>query len=114
MTTEDKKNLTEFREDGTLRPWIEVLKERLFINGGYFKVSPSGLSYSELRSLINLQDNARVSTLSSETLRFLRDKILLQLDNNLEYHINKWNTLKQQIEKVADYKGWKLINKYAN
>lgn len=114
LTTEDKKNLTEFREDGTLRPWIEVLKERLFINGGYFKVSPSGLSYSELRSLINLQDNSRVSTLSSETLRFLRDKILLQLDNNLEYHINKWNTLKQQIEKVADYKDWKLVNKYAN
>ena len=84
LTNEDKRNLTEFRSDGTLRPWVEVLKERLFIDGGYFKVSPSGLSYSELRSLINLQDNSRVSTLSSETLRFLRDKILLQLDNNLE------------------------------
>ena len=114
LTNEDKRNLTEFRSDGTLRPWVEVLKERLFIDGGYFKVSPSGLSYSELRSLINLQDNSRVSTLSSETLRFLRDKILLQLDNNLEYHINKWNTLKQQIEKVAEYKDWKLVNKYAN
>lgn len=90
------------------------MKERLFIDGGFFKVTPSGLSYNELRSLLNIEDNAKVSALPSFTLKLLRDKILLILDNNLEYHINKWNTIKSRIEKVAEYKGWPLNNKYAN
>lgn len=114
FTSEDKKDLTEFDENGNLRPWIKVMKERLFIDGGFFKVTPSGLSYNELRSLLNIDDNAKVSALPSFTLKLLRDKILLILDNNLEYHINKWNTIKSRIEKVAEYKGWPLNNKYAN
>lgn len=114
FTNEDKKDLTEFDENGNLRPWIKVMKERLFIDGGFFKVTPSGLSYNELRSLLNIEDNAKVSALPSFTLKLLRDKILLILDNNLEYHINKWNTIKSRIEKVAEYKGWPLNNKYAN
>lgn len=114
FTNEDKKDLTEFDENGNLRPWVKVMKERLFIDGGFFKVSPSGLSYNELRSLLNIEDNARVSVLPTFTLKILRDKILLLLDNNLEYHIKKWTTIKSRIEKVADYKGWKLVNKYAN
>ena len=65
------------------------MKERLFIDGGFFKVTPSGLSYNELRALLNIQDNTRVSALPTFTLKTLRDKILLILDNNLEYHIKK-------------------------
>jgi hypothetical protein len=90
------------------------MKERLFIDGGFFRVTPSGLSYNELRCLLNIQDNTRVSTLPTATLKLLRDRILLVLDNNLEYHIKKWNTIKSRIEKVAEYKGWQLVNKYAN
>jgi hypothetical protein len=65
------------------------MKERLFIDGGFFRVTPSGLSYSELRSLINLESRAKLSTVPSATLRLLRDKILLMLDQDLEYHIRK-------------------------
>lgn len=114
FTNEDKKDLTEFDENGNLRPWVKVMKERLFIDGGFFKVTPSGLSYNELRALLNIEDNTRVSVLPTFTLKILRDKILLLLDNNLEYHIKKWITIKSRIEQVADYKGWKLVNKYAN
>lgn len=114
FTNEDKKDLTEFDENGNLRPWIKVMKERLFIDGGFFRVTPSGLSYNELRCLLNIQDNTRVSTLPTATLKLLQDRILLVLDNNLEYHIKKWNTIKSRIEKVAEYKGWQLVNKYAN
>ena len=53
-------------------------------------------------------------TIPSDTLRLLRDKILLMLDNDLEYHIKKWNVIKDQIEQVASYKGWELVNKYAD
>lgn len=112
LTEDEKKDLTEYDENGKLRPWIQVMKERLFIDGGYFRVVPTGLSYSELRALLNLEQRTRVSSVSSSTLALLRDKILLLLDNDLEYHIKKWNTLKEQIENVATYKGWTLVNKY--
>ena len=114
LTEDEKKDLTEFTSSGKLRPWLQVMKERMFIDGGYFRVTPTGLSYSELRALLNIEPNARVSGVPSATLRLLRDKILLLLDNDLEYHIRKWTELEEKIEKVAEYKGWKLVNKYAN
>lgn len=114
LTDDDKRDLTEYDENMNLRPWIQVMKERLFIDGGYFKIDPTGLNYSELRSLLNLQPSTHVSIIPTNTLILLRDKILLLLDNDLEYHIKKWVNLKTQIEDVAKYKGWKLINKYDN
>lgn len=114
LTDEDKKDLTEFDARGKMRPWVQVMKERLFIDGGFFRVNPSGLSYNELRGLINLESRAKVSTVPSATLRLLRDKVLLMLDNDLEYHIKKWKDLQVKIETVAEYKGWELVNKYNN
>ena len=112
LTEDEKWDLTDF-ENGKLRPWIRVMKERLFIDSGYFRVTPTGLSYTELRALLNLEPNARVSGVPSATLRLLRDKILLLLDNDLEYHIKKWTELQEKIETVASYKNWELKNKYA-
>jgi len=112
LTEDEKKDLTEFDENNNLRPWIQVMKERLFIDGGYFRVVPTGLSYAELRALLNLSTRTKVSGVATSTLLLLRDKILLLLDNDLEYHIRKWTTLKDQIEHVAEYKGWKLVSKY--
>ena len=114
LTEDDKRELTEFDSEGNLRPWIQVMKERLFIDNGYFKIDPTGLNYSELRSLLNLQPSTHVSIIPTNTLILLRDKILLLLDNDLEYHIKKWTSLKSKIEQVADFKGWRLENKYDN
>lgn len=112
LTEDEKKDLTEFTPEGKLRPWIQVMKERLFIDGGYFKVIPTGLNYAELKALLNLSQRTKVSNVASNTLLLLRDKILLLLDNDLEYHIRKWTTLRNQIENVAVYKGWVLTSKY--
>lgn len=112
LTEDEKKDLTEYDENGKLRPWVEVMKERLFIDGGYFRVTPTGLNYSELRNLLNLESRSRVSSTPSDTLYLLRDKILLLLDNDLEYHIKKWEGLKEQIEKVAESRNLVLVNKY--
>lgn len=114
LTEDEKKDLTEFDNNGKLRPWLQVMKERLFIDGGFFRVCSTGLSYNELRSLLNLESRAKVSNVPSSTLKLLRDKVLLLLDNDLEYHIRKWSDLKNKIETVAKYKGWNLRNKYAN
>ena len=45
---------------------------------------------------------AKISALPTNTLVTLRDKVILLLDNELDYHINKWNKLLKNIVEVAD------------
>jgi hypothetical protein len=46
--------------------------------------------------------------MTTDVLKLLRDKVLLLLDQDLEYHIQKWSMLKEKLEIVADQKGIKL------
>ena len=66
------------------------------------RVSPTGLSFTEFRSLVQLSSLSKISSLTTIALKTLRDKILLLLDNDLDYHINKWSTLMSNIQRVAD------------
>lgn len=69
---------------------MEVIKDRLCLNPEIkLRVNPTGLSYTEFRSLVQLPALPKISTLSTITLKTLRDKVLLLLDNDLDYHINK-------------------------
>lgn len=103
LTEDEKVELTETSEDGKPRNRLEVIKERLCLNSNIkLKVSPTGLSFAEFRSLVQLSALPKVSSLPSIALRTLRDKILLLLDNDLNYHINKWNTLINNIQRVAE------------
>ena len=111
LTNEEKKDLTEYDESGTMRKWLDVVKERLFLPNIRLRIDQKGLSYTEFRALIQLGDLPKISTLPTTTLKLLRDKIFLLLDNDLNYHINKWTTIKDQIEKVAEYKGFTLTPK---
>jgi hypothetical protein len=49
--------------------------------------------------------------LPSSTLKLMKDKVLVLLDADTDYHIEKWKTLKSNIEKVCEYKGITLRNK---
>ena len=111
LTEDEKKELTEYDSDGNMRKWLDVVKERLFLNNIRLRIDQKGLSYSEFRSLIQMEKLAKISSLPTATLKLLRDKILLLLDNSLDYHIDKWLNIKNQIEKVAEYKDITLINK---
>jgi len=75
------------------------------------RIDQKGLSYAEFRALVQLGDSPKFSVLPTTTLKLLRDKIFLLLDNDLNYHIDKWNTIKDQILKVAEYKNINLIPK---
>lgn len=105
LTDDEKKELTEYNPDGTMRKWLDVVKERLFLKDIRLRIDQRGFSYSEFRALIQMDKLPRVSTLPSTTLKLLRDKVLLLLDSDLNYHIDRWLVLKDQIEKVAEYKG---------
>ena len=111
LTNDEKKELTEYDEDGNMRKWLDVVKERLFLPNIRLRIDQKGLSYSEFRSLIQLGDSPKFSTLPTTTLKLLRDKIFLLLDNDRNYHIDKWNNIKDQIEKVANYKNITLAYK---
>ena len=98
-----KIELTEVGKDGKARNRMEVIKERLCLNPDIkLRVSPTGLSFTEFRSLVQLSSLPKISSLTTIALKTLRDKILLLLDNDLDYHINKWSTLMSNIQRVAD------------
>nr|DAE19945.1 MAG TPA: hypothetical protein [CrAss-like virus sp. ctYsL76] len=102
LTDEEKVELTEVDKNGRLRNRMEVIKERLCLDPTIkLRVSPTGLSFAEFRSLVQLTTLPKISSLSTIALKTLRDKILLLLDNDLNYHIDKWNTLMSNIQRVA-------------
>lgn len=102
LTDEEKIELTEVAKGGRIRNRMEVIKERLCLNPDIkLRISPTGLSFAEFRSLVQLSSLPKISSLSTTALKTLRDKILLLLDNDLNYHINKWNTLMSNIQRVA-------------
>ena len=108
FTDAERKDLTEYNEDGSLRNRLDVMKERLFLKDIRLRIDPKGLSYNEFRSLIQLEPYQKFSTIPSSTLELLRDKVLLALDNNLEWHIQKWTKLLSNVKRVAEYKEIKL------
>ena len=72
-----------------MRKWLDVVKERLFLPNIRLRIDQKGLSYTEFRALIQLRDLPKISALPTTTLKLLRDKIFLLLDNDLNYHIDK-------------------------
>ena len=111
LTDEEKADLTEYDENGQMRSWMEVIKERLILPNIKLRVDPRGFSYAEFRALIHLNPLPKISTLPTDTLRLLRDKVFILLDADTDYHINKWETIKSNIEKVAEYKKIALVKK---
>ena len=111
LTDSEKFDLTEYDSNGQIRPWMEVIKERLILPNIKLRVDPKGFSYAEFRALIHLSPLPKISTLPTDTLRLLRDKVFILLDADTDYHINKWETIKDNIEKVAEYKKITLVKK---
>lgn len=111
LTEEEKKDLTELDNEGKVRPWLDVIKERLLLDNVKLRVDPKGFSYFEFRSLVHLEPLPKISRLPSDTLRLLRDKVFILLDADTDYHIQKWTNIKDNIEKIAEYKGIDLITK---
>ena len=110
LTEEEKKELTEYNNN-KLRPWLDVIKERLFLDNVKLRVNPNGFSYNEFRCLMFLNPISKISELPSTTLKLLRDKVFILLDADTDYHIEKWKNLKRNIERVSEYKGFELKEK---
>ena len=112
LTKEEFEDLTEYDDKGKMRDKMDVIRERLVLNTNLkLRIDRKGLSYQEFRSLVMLDQYPKISNLPTATLKLLRDKILLLLDYDLNYHIEKWEDLKENIHKVAEKKKFVLENK---
>lgn len=103
------RDLTDYDEDGKIKDRREIIKERLFIASPVrLRINSEGFSYAELRSLIQMGDFPKVTSLPTIALKALRDKVLILLDADVDYHITKWTTLLNDIKRVAEYKNWQV------
>lgn len=105
LTNQEKVDLTEKDEHGKAKDRREVICERLSlnkINPKQIRFTTTGFTYSEFRSIVQMPMLAKISALPTTTLTTLRDKVILLLDNELDYHINKWNKLLKNIVEVAE------------
>lgn len=110
LTDEEKEELTEYDDNGKLRDRMDVIRERLILNNVQLRIDRKGLTYHEFRSLVQLDNYPKISSLPTATLKLLRDKILLLLDYDLDYHINKWIEILNNIKRVAEFKKIELPN----
>lgn len=88
---------------------LKVAKERLRLPEKLIlKFSEKGLSYHEMRAILNLPKKQRYNDMTTEQLVTLRDKILPRFQKQVDSHIYSWNRLKRQIKLVAKEKGFEL------
>ena len=108
FTDKEMNDLLEKDANGNVRNRIDVIKERHNLKQNVkLKVSQTGLSYSELRAMLNLKSK-RYSELTTEQLLTLRSKVLFRFQDEIRYHMRQWNERVKHIEEVANFKGIKL------
>ncbi len=109
LTDEELRNLTEYDESGKIRDRREVIKERLFIASPVrLRTNSEGFTFAELRTLVQMGDFPKITSLPTVALKALRDKVLILLETDTNYHIDKWNGLLNDVKRVAEYKNWQL------
>jgi hypothetical protein len=81
--------LTQIKQYLGLKDWVDL------------QVKPSGLNLEELRAMLILRPK-KYSELTTDQLVVLRNKVLFRLENDVNKNIEFWETLKKQIEKVAE------------
>lgn len=111
FTDKEMNDLLERDAEGNIRNRIDVIKERHNLRQ-VVKLKPNfkGLKYSELRAMLNLKPIKKYSELTTDQLVVLRDKVLFRFEEEIEFHISQWKEIINQLEKVANSKGFSLIN----
>lgn len=107
LTEDEKIELMEKDAQGNVRKWNDVIKERLCMRNPdkvKIKFVPGGLSFAEFRAMFQLNPFPKVSTLPTSTLQVLRDKILLILETECLQTVTRWETILNNIIKVAEYR----------
>lgn len=102
LTPQEMKELLSNRESN--ESVLDIIKERLNLKPHmYLHRSPTGLTYSEFRAMVNLRNN-KYRSLTTEQLVTLKDKVLLRFIDKIYQQIDQWETIIKELEEVANAK----------
>lgn len=110
--TGDYKKLKEWSELNklsSLNTMKKVYKYLRLREYDKLRSNPTGLNLSQMKGMLEITHSKKYTDLTIEQLVTLRYRVLLDLRANVRSHISKWETLKHQIELVAESKGFKLL-----
>lgn len=108
LTPQEINDLTERDEEGNIKNRIDVVRDRLNINKNIeFKINTKGLTYAQLRAMLQLK-NRKYSEMTTEQLKTLRNRILFNLENEVNHHITQWQVRIDQILIVAKMRNLNL------
>lgn len=112
LTANEMKELTiKDEKTGEVKDRLDTIKENLLPtvdkNKIPLRITPKGLSYSQLKAMITLK-SAKYSELTTEQLLTLRNRILFSLRDDCRFHAMQWEERAEQISSVAASKGWQL------
>ena len=90
---------------------LELVAKELRLNPSIvLKVSDTGLSYAEFKSMCKLKRD-KYSNLTSDQLKLLSNKILYRFQDQCERQAKQWSDKIDEIVKVAELKGWDVTRK---
>ena len=99
----------ELAESGETRDRLEVIRERLNIKDiEKLYINSKGLNYTQMRAMLNIKPNKKYMDLTTHQLETLRYRILFNLEETVKDHIAAWEKRMEEIESVAEFKGFKL------
>lgn len=98
--------LKEQKERGFETTREELVREMLKLpETAKISFTPNGMSIANMRSMLSLKSR-KYSELSSDQLRLLRERILFAHQDDVAFHIKQWEERLDQINKVAELKGF--------
>ena len=109
LTPAESKDLLESDGFGEERDRMEVIRERLNIKDvERLYINSTGLNYTQMRAMLNIKPNRKYLDLTTVQLETLRYRILFGLEETVKEHIAAWERRMEEIEMVAESKGFRL------
>ena len=109
LTPAESKDLLESDGFGEERDRMEVIRERLNIKDvERLYINSTGLNYTQMRAMLNIKPNRKYLDLTTVQLETLRYRILFGLEETVKEHIASWERRMEEIEMVAESKGFRL------
>lgn len=109
LTPTEAKELIEYDVDGTPLDRLLTIRERLNIKEvEKLYINSKGLNFTQMRAMLNIKPNKKYLDLTTAQLETLRNRLLFNLEEAVKEHITAWERRMEEIELVAEFKGFKL------
>ena len=109
LTPTESKDLVEHDENGKLIDRLTIIRDRLAIKEiETLYINSKGLNFTQMRAMLNLKPNKKYIDLTTMQLETLRYRILFNLEESVKKHISDWEKRMEEIEQVAEFKGFRL------